>query len=636
MPNVGTISVGMTLSAVKFFQGIDAARKQLKSFNKEAGAMAVASANITATGLTGVLLGITTGAVGVGLAAVSAAADMETLQISFTNLTGSASAANSVLRDLEDFGAKTPFQFNDLTRATQTLMTFGFEAEDSVKIIKQLGDVSAASTMPIAESLERVTRAIGVMRAKGRVTGEEMQRLAEAGIPAWNALAKSMGVTVPKAMKQVEEGMVSASKGVNAILDLAADPKFAGLMAKQAQTVKGLWSTLLDQIDAMMRHLGARIISAFDIKGTIGQITTFFSNLDGSLDKFMPLLRIVGALFQGIRDYAFAIGNAILSWSANKMNMLFGGLDPETMRQWAISVIDTLLQKVNQFVNAVRIGGGYLLRMFAGLAAMASHMTAVTNMTKDPGIKAETDALMRTARVMSEFANGLIEPGLNKDADALTRIANAARNVPFLKLKEQLMGYSGVFAGAVGVLAAFGGQTAKFANPFVKVNDEIAATVNLAFKLGEAFGIVTNKAAGFKLKEIGNPALLAKFGEEFLNPIEKFEKRIKEVNQVAAMGWLGQVQGGRGLAAGLADLEKSVFGTGTKYAGAVLAGSAADLSGTLADQSQRERSDMAPAERLRTAIEAGNKIADAELKVTQQLLDVFLDLQQNDPLGVLQ
>lgn len=43
--------------------------------------------------------------------------------------------------------------------------------------------------------MDRITLAYGQMLAKGKVTGEELMQMAEAGVPLQTALAESIGVT---------------------------------------------------------------------------------------------------------------------------------------------------------------------------------------------------------------------------------------------------------------------------------------------------------------------------------------------------------------------------------------------------------------------------------------------------------
>ena len=68
----------------------------------------------------------------------------------------------------------------------------------------QLGDAAQGN----ADKFNRVSLAYGQMVSKGKVTGEELLQMTEAGVPMLNALADSMGVTTAEVSKLIEKGQV--------------------------------------------------------------------------------------------------------------------------------------------------------------------------------------------------------------------------------------------------------------------------------------------------------------------------------------------------------------------------------------------------------------------------------------------
>jgi hypothetical protein len=139
-----------------------------------------------------ILGGVVSALVNVGTMAVVTAARFEQMELAFAGMLGSADRAKAVLDDLFQFAAVTPFSFAGVTQATQRLLAFGFSAENAVGIMKRMADVAAAMPEGIDEGLKRVTRAIGEMQAKGRVSAQEMRQLADAGLPVWDALARHL------------------------------------------------------------------------------------------------------------------------------------------------------------------------------------------------------------------------------------------------------------------------------------------------------------------------------------------------------------------------------------------------------------------------------------------------------------
>lgn len=195
---------------------------------------------------------------GVAGSALLAAGKIEQTSVAFTTMMKSADEAQKHLAQLKDFAAKTPFQFVELTDASRRMQALGFAARDVVPMLTTIGNAVSALGGG-AELLNRVTMALGQMQAKGKVSGEEMKQLAEAGISAWDALAKKLNVDVATAMKLVEARAVDASVGISAVME-AMRSRFAGGMEAQSKTLIGMWSNVKDAIMFTLADIGKALI----------------------------------------------------------------------------------------------------------------------------------------------------------------------------------------------------------------------------------------------------------------------------------------------------------------------------------------------------------------------------------------
>ena len=202
---------------------------------------------------TGLTLPLATATAGVGAFALSTASAAETTEISFTTMLGSAEAARDMMDELSDFAAHTPFELSGLQTATRQLLAYGFTAEDVIPMLTAVGDATAALGTGQA-GIESVTRALGQMQTRGKVSAEEMLQLTEAGIPAWEYLAEAIGTDTAGAMQAVTDGAVSASQGIQAITQ-GMERDFGGMMESQSKTVAGLMSNLADAIQQPLMEL---------------------------------------------------------------------------------------------------------------------------------------------------------------------------------------------------------------------------------------------------------------------------------------------------------------------------------------------------------------------------------------------
>ena len=233
-------------------------------------------------GAIGILAGLGAAMGAVGLAGVKMAANMEQTKTAFTTMLGSAQAAESFLKQLSDFAAKTPFELPGLIDSSKKMLAFGFSAEQVIPMLTAVGDASAALGIG-AEGVDRVTIALGQMQAKGKVSAEEMMQLAENGIPAWEMLANAIGTSIPDAMDQVSKGTVSASTGINALVE-GMNARFGGMMEKQSSNMLGMLSTAADGAKTILRTLGDEIIETFDLKNKLKGATDWISKFAKSVE----------------------------------------------------------------------------------------------------------------------------------------------------------------------------------------------------------------------------------------------------------------------------------------------------------------------------------------------------------------
>jgi len=173
---------------------------------------------------------------------------MQQAKISFETMLGSAGKANALIGQLQKMAAETPFEFPDLQDGAKRMLAFGFSAESVIPTLKAVGDAAAGLGMSGREGINRIVLALGQMQAKSKVSAEEMLQLTEAGVPAWDILAKAMGVTTAEVMKLSEKGLIPADKAIQALVQ-GMEERFPDMMQKQSKSFAGLMSTLRDNLN---------------------------------------------------------------------------------------------------------------------------------------------------------------------------------------------------------------------------------------------------------------------------------------------------------------------------------------------------------------------------------------------------
>lgn len=256
-----------------------------------------------AAGVAGLAVGA--GFLAAGGLAIKAGLDfntsMEQNQIAFETMMGSADKASAHLKELQALAKNTPFEQADVIKGSRQLQAYGFEAEKIIPMLTTIGD--AASGLGLgAEGVDRIVRAMGQMRAKGKLSAEDMMQITELGVGGWQMVADSMGKTTAEVMDMTSKGLIPADKAIQALLS-GMGAKFPDMMAKQSQSMAGMMSTLKD---------------TFSI--AVGEMTEpIFKQLKPALNSFLELIsspkfdEFITKLSEGIGGAMGAAGQALSS-----------------------------------------------------------------------------------------------------------------------------------------------------------------------------------------------------------------------------------------------------------------------------------------------------------------------------------
>jgi hypothetical protein len=167
---------------------------------------------------------------------VKAAAQIETAELQFETLLGSADKASKKVDELFDFAKKTPFEASEVIAASRQLQIFGEDALNTSENLTMIGDAAAATSMPIQDVSFWVGRAYALMQA-GKPWGEAAMRLQEMGILSQETRGKVEGLA--EAGASGSEQWEAFSEGLG---------RFDGAMEKLAGTWEGLTSNIKDMI----------------------------------------------------------------------------------------------------------------------------------------------------------------------------------------------------------------------------------------------------------------------------------------------------------------------------------------------------------------------------------------------------
>ena len=253
-----------------------------RNLNKELGRvqrnMRSMTSNLTRMGQS-MSSSITLPVLAIGGAALKSAADLETLETSFISLTGGAEQAAGMMKQLNEFTAKTPFQIEAVAKSARQLIASGTGIDEVNGQLQFLGDIAATS----GTSIDDIAAIFAKVNAKGKVELDNLNQLAERGIPIFEALSEATGLPA----SALGAGAVSVEQFNQVLQGFSEEGGFAaGAMLRLSNTVSGKFSTAMDNAKLAMASLGEQLLPiASKALDTFTSLAQKFTQLDAGTKR---------------------------------------------------------------------------------------------------------------------------------------------------------------------------------------------------------------------------------------------------------------------------------------------------------------------------------------------------------------
>lgn len=188
-------------------------------------------------------------------------AQIEKYTTGFTNMLGSAEAAQQVMSQIQEDAAKTPFDVESLTKANQYLISAGENASYARNTIMALGDAVSA-TGGGNDELNRMSQNLQQIANTGKATAADIKQFAYAGIDVYGILADYTG----KSTAEVQKMTISYDLLTQALQAASEEGgRYYNSMDTQSQTMNGRVSTLKDNVSQLAGLLTGDLSSGFGV-----------------------------------------------------------------------------------------------------------------------------------------------------------------------------------------------------------------------------------------------------------------------------------------------------------------------------------------------------------------------------------
>ena len=244
-------------------------------------------------------------------------------QVGFSTLLGD-ERGQQMMDEMDAFAVKTPFKTSDVINNVQKMMAMGWDPERILTDMETIGN-AAAATGKGAQGLESIVYALSEIRTKGKLSTQELNQLASAGIKAKPYLAEGLGYgTSDEGMRMLaadlEKGAIGANQAIEILLQ--GMKEFDGMMDRTARgTVEGLMSQISDAFEVNIQRRWGKGLQDGLLRG-LGSVVDL-------LDKSKDGLAKIG-------DALYEIGYIASNWAAdrleNSINRIMKVMDSEEFK----------------------------------------------------------------------------------------------------------------------------------------------------------------------------------------------------------------------------------------------------------------------------------------------------------------
>lgn len=303
-----------------------------------------------ALSLKGVLTGLVVGQMGNQLIGnpLGLADQYSNAFLGFETLFRSEERAQNMMNDLDEFARTTPFKTSNVIEQSQKMLAMGWDAQDLIKDMTIIGDASAALGKG-DEGLQRIVLALAQIKSKGKLSTEELNQLAEAGVNAKSYISEGLGYGTDDAAKaqmakDLEGGKIGGGAAVSMILS-GMERDYSGMMAKTAsETVEGIKSNLEDTFEInIFRKWGQGLQEG--AKRGLGSLADLLDESQDQLSNLGDQLQSLGAYlsnkFAGAIEFAASKTMDLMESAqfketsfGGKIKILWDGMIADPFRQW--------------------------------------------------------------------------------------------------------------------------------------------------------------------------------------------------------------------------------------------------------------------------------------------------------------
>lgn len=273
--------------------------------------------------------------------------EFQKLEVAFNVLLQSKEKANTLMTQMVETAATTPFSLQDVATGAKQLLAYGVAAENVNDTLIRLGDISAALSIPLGD----LVYLYGTTMTQGRLYTRDYVQFLGRGIPLQAELAKVLETTDDQVSQFVKDGKVGFAEINEAIVNMTNNGGlFGGMMKEMSKTFTGQISNIKDQISVIFNELGKTFAEPIDV--TLDAIRTM-------LDNYKLLVSVLGTVvaLRGMEKAAVMVTNATTSAALEKELAMLRFLTDEKVKEKNIqaAILEQEAMKANTLKEQIAL-----------------------------------------------------------------------------------------------------------------------------------------------------------------------------------------------------------------------------------------------------------------------------------------
>jgi hypothetical protein len=227
---------------------------------------------------------------------------LEQQNVAFTAMLKSGDKATQMMSDLKKLSLTTPINLGEGATSAKQMLAYGFAQDEVISNLKMMKTVASA----VGVGLGDLTYVYGTLRAQGRAYTRDLMQFAMRGIPIYEYLSKTMGVSVVDLKKMTEEGSIGFKEVEAAMQAMTGEGgKFNGMLEASMKTTQGLKTQIANTWQMFTGAAAEGSSSIF--KGILTNLLGLVQELQALGPSFNAVFSvisfIVGAVLNGIINY---------------------------------------------------------------------------------------------------------------------------------------------------------------------------------------------------------------------------------------------------------------------------------------------------------------------------------------------